>query len=144
MHLHSNIVMNKIVKITRLDEMRIKDILHQNIGNHSEGHLLKLINKIESAKILDILDVPKNLVTMNSRILIKDLLREEKRVIKLVYPDSAWKGKSLISILSPLGCMLLGSVVGQIIVFEDNDGLLSKIYITKILYQPEGSAHYSV
>src|SRR5688572_21470434 len=59
--------------------------------------------------------VPKSVVTMNSRILFRDLESREEEIYTLVYPQDADVEAGKLSVLAPLGTVLLGAKAGQVV-----------------------------
>ena len=76
---------------------------------------------------------------MNSRVLLRDLDRGRLLNFTLVFPLRASARKGRISILTPLGLILLGArVVGQQITCPVS-GTISLAKIVAILHQPEAA-----
>lgn len=84
-----------------------------------------LLNKAYS---LALRRVPHDLVTMNSKFVVLTL-KGIPRELCLVYPGEEDKGSGKISILSWLGIALIGK--------KEGDWIRRKLYIMKIIYQPE-------
>ena len=82
--------------------------------------------------------VPKTVVTMNSRILFRDLESREEEIYTLVYPQDADVEAGKLSVLAPLGTVLLGAKVGQVVECTTPGGV-RRIKVEKILYQPEAA-----
>jgi regulator of nucleoside diphosphate kinase len=58
--------------------------------------------------------------------------------LRLVYPQNANFSKGLISVLSPLGCALLGYRAGDVVTFKAPKGE-QRVQIEKVIYQPEAN-----
>lgn len=85
--------------------------------------------------------IPADVVTMNSRVALKDLATGEEMVYELVFPSDARLEENRISILAPVGTALLGYRAGDTITWKVPGGT-RKIKITKILYQPEAAGDF--
>ena len=77
-------------------------------------------------------------MTMNSKVLLKDLETGEKMEYTLVYPADADLMENRISVLAPIGTAILGFREGDVIDWKVPDGLV-KLEVEKILYQPESA-----
>jgi regulator of nucleoside diphosphate kinase len=87
------------------------------------------------AWVLDSVAVPDGVVVMRSVVLLRDAF-EGERVITLVYPSEHRFVEAATSILTPLGAALIGLSEGQSISFENDDGLLRRVTVLRVLYQP--------
>lgn len=84
-------------------------------------------------------DVPGDVITMNSRFALLDLLTDERISYTLVYPEDESRRDGKISILSPMGTVLLGARVGDEVCWDSADGP-QVARITGLLFQPEAAA----
>lgn len=97
-----------------------------------EGELLR-------AKVLPRDRIPRDLVTMNSRVVFENETTGERREITLVYPNLADIDAGRISVLVPVGTALLGLRVGQSIDWELPNGENQRYRIVEVPYQPEAA-----
>jgi len=131
----------KTIYITDLDIKRLKELIKvaREFGdNKDEIYLEELEKELNRSKIVKSKNVPENVITMNSKILLKDLDGQEEMTYKLVFPDNADSNHNKVSILAPIGIALLGYKVGDIIELKVPAGL-RRLEVKKILYQPESS-----
>jgi regulator of nucleoside diphosphate kinase len=96
---------------------------------------------IRKARLLDPSEVPPDLVTMNSQILLRDVENAREFVFTLAFPSRANAKKGRISILTPLGSVLLGARKGQRLTCPI-DNTVSTVVVESILHQPEASGDY--
>ena len=82
--------------------------------------------------------IPKGVVTMHSRVRVRDLEDDEKETYTLVYPDEADINDGKLSVLAPLGTALLGTRVGDVVAFAAPAGT-RRLKIERVLYQPEAA-----
>ncbi|MBN2699402.1 MAG: GreA/GreB family elongation factor [Bacteroidales bacterium] len=133
------------IKITELDYARISSLI--NAFNDRKSRDLKNVevlgSEIQRAEKVDSRQIAPDFVTMNSLIEVTDLDTNRQITLKLVYPKDADFRKGFISILSPLGCALLGYKSGDTISFEVPAGT-KKVRINKVLYQPEANGEFTV
>jgi len=85
--------------------------------------------------------VPKGVVTMNSRVRVRDARTHEEETYTLVYPDAADIAQGMLSVLAPLGRALLGARAGQTISVHAPAGERT-LKVERILYQPEAAGDY--
>lgn len=81
--------------------------------------------------------VPRDIVTMRSRLVLKDVLTAERHEVALVYPEEQHDGT--VSVLSPLGVALLGLSEGALVAWPRRGGRSAVLRVEAILYQPEAA-----
>ena len=126
--------------ITAIDKERLHELIISTRKNaaESEIHLRDLEAELEKAIIVQSKDIPKDIVTMDSQVCIKDLDTQEEIVYTIVFPAYSDIKQNRISVLSPVGTALLGYRVGDDIEWKVPGGI-RKLKIKKILYQPEAA-----
>ena len=112
------------------------------VRSRFEAQLLNDLEcRIRQATLLDPADVPPDLVTMNSRLLLRDLDTSDQLMITLAFPVCSNPRKGRISVLTPLGSMLLGARTGQTLTCPVA-GRLATFLVERIVYQPEAAGDY--
>ena len=91
------------------------------------------------AKVVPRDKIPKDVVTMNSRVIFENETTGEQREVTLVYPGSADIDAGRISVLVPVGTALLGLRVGQSIDWELPGGKKQRYRIVEVPFQPEAA-----
>jgi len=136
--------MNKII-INRLDYARIKKCIYdaKQFKSISSIEAEKLVNELDSAKIVEPESIPSNVVTMNSIVKITFLNNNKQLQFQIVYPEQANLKENKISIFSPVATSLIGYKVNDEIEWIVPGGL-TKIKIDEIIYQPEASGNYDL
>ncbi len=81
-------------------------------------------------------DVPENVITMDSRFVVRDERNNTKATFTLVYPEEADPERGRVSVLSPPGMALLGACVGDNVQWFADEKLKS-VVVTELLHQPE-------
>lgn len=81
-----------------------------------------LSDEISRAIIHEAADIPRDIVTMSSRINFFDEGNGAVRSVELVYPQDADIDAGRLSILTPVGAGLIGLRRGQSIRWPDRDG----------------------
>lgn len=137
-----NVMTTKQIVITEADFDRLKFLVDSPRYRAAfAASLLTLRDELERAKVVGAGEVPKNIVTMHSRVSVRDVDSEESETYTLVYPDEADIDDGRLSVLAPLGIALLGTRTSQVIDFTVPAGK-RRLKIGKILYQPEASGDF--
>jgi len=112
------------------------------VTNQVEAELLnELETRIRYAQVLDPSAVPPDLVTMNSQVLLRDVESGRQSVVTLVFPSCANARKGKVSILTPLGSILLGARTGERVTCP-LAGAIATVVVETILHQPEAAGDY--
>ena len=127
------------IYLTQNDLERLSDLLEAYAAGSGGPRFEKLESELARAVIVPQDRIPKDVVTMNSRVLFENETTGERREITLVYPGSADIDAGRISILVPVGTALLGLRVGQSIDWELPSGQKQRYRVVAVPYQPEAS-----
>jgi regulator of nucleoside diphosphate kinase len=113
------------------------------VRNQLEAEILsELEARIRTAaKLLEPSAVPPDLVTMNSRIVLRDVDTGGRTVFTLTFPSRSNVRKGRVSVLTPLGSILLGARKGQRLTCPIS-GAISTVVVEAILHQPEAAGDY--
>jgi regulator of nucleoside diphosphate kinase len=112
------------------------------VRSQLEAELLSgLESRIRQATLLDPACVPPDLVTMNSRLLLRVLDTGHRMTVTLVFPSCANLRTGRISVLMPFGFMLLGARPGRPLTCPIS-GSPAGVIVDRILYQPEAAGNY--
>jgi len=135
----SNIILN------RLDYQRIrKNISDARLSKSiSAAEAERLINELNSAKVVEPTEIPDDVVTMNSVVKITFVNTNKQLKLAIVYPGQADIKENKISIFSPVATALIGYRAGDLIDWVVPAGM-TKIRIDEIVYQPEASGDYDL
>jgi regulator of nucleoside diphosphate kinase len=142
----AGLCMNKKgIHITQYDLERLKKLLHSIPGeNHlKDVSVRELADELARGIIVSPKEVPENVITMNSRVLLRDVDSGEERTCWLVFPDKIDAVKNSVSILSPLGTAMIGYRVGDVFTWESPSGV-KQMRVLDILYQPERVGNFSL
>jgi regulator of nucleoside diphosphate kinase len=129
--------------ITGSDRERLKSLLIRlrNWGHTPPDHLKILEERLESARVIDIPDLPHSIVTMNSLVGLRDLEFGEKFSCTLSYPEDADAVKRKLSVTLPLGSRLLGAREGDMVECPMPSGHRT-LRIDRVYYQPEAARDF--
>ncbi|QMU29676.1 nucleoside diphosphate kinase regulator [Adhaeribacter radiodurans] len=127
--------MNNIY-ITDRDYLRLQSLVQLVHITRGPQIIKALSTVLKRAKVIASEQIQKDIITMNSRVRIKELKNSEEMEIKIVYPKDAHLPKGRISVLAPVGTAVLGCKVG-----DEIDWLLPQGTVTykieELIYQPE-------
>ena len=127
-----------VIHMTEKDLLRIKHILSFQKSADFENLEIEL----DRAKIISDLEVPPDLVTMNSKVKFLNLHDDKEMTVTIVYPPEANFTEGRISVLASLGAALIGLRVNQEINWKFPDGKTKTLKILEVLYQPEANQHW--
>ena len=135
--------MERYLHINELDHKRLMRLIEDALNGVTEqsNSLRSLQVELTRANVVNAEELPRDVVTMRSRVLI--MLEDEEKEITLVYPNEANRSTGKISILSPIGTAIIGYREGDVINWLTPGGL-KRIRIKKVLYQPEASGDYEL
>ncbi len=128
----------KDIYITQYDLERLLKVLRElPEKKHVTGFSVQeLEDELNRGIVVSPKEVPENVITMNSRVLMRDVESGNDMTLWLVFPDKVDAVKNPVSILSPLGTAMIGYKVGDVFEWESPSGK-KKIEVLDILYQPE-------
>jgi regulator of nucleoside diphosphate kinase len=125
------------------------DRLHKLVNHEREfgttknkDYLKDLEQELNLANIVPSEKIPSSTITMNSKILLRDMDSGEVTTYILVYPEDADLLKDKISVLAPIGTAILGYREGDVIDWKVPAGIV-KLKVEKI-YQPEAAGNYEL
>ena len=116
--------------VTQNDLERLSELL-----DSQGGRFAQLEGELARAVVVPRSEIPRDVVTMNSRVVFQNETTGERREVTLVYPADAGK----ISILVPVGTALLGLRVGQSIDWQLPNGEKHRYRVIDVPYQPESA-----
>lgn len=132
----------KNLVITESDFDRLNGLVGSRQGRVAYGALAEhLRTELGRGTVVPPASVPKGLITMNSRIRIRDIKTDRPETYTLVFPHEANIANGLLSVLAPLGTALLGAKLDDVIELETPGGV-RQIKVEKILYQPEAAGDF--
>ena len=114
------------IYITEVDRQRLEkliEIAEERDRQANHEYLRKLAHELDRAETVMPEEVPGDLITMRSKVRLKDMNTGEEMVYTLVFPAEADSGNGKISVLAPIGTAMLGYRVGDLIEWEVPSGL---------------------
>jgi regulator of nucleoside diphosphate kinase len=124
----------KIV-VTSSDMERLRTLIDTTAGDQAET----LDAELTRAEVVEPDAVPPDVVTMNSRVVFLDEDSHQTREVTLSYPQDAVRGEGRISVLAPIGAILLGMSVGQEAEWALPGGKHKRLRVVSVPYQPQAA-----
>ena len=133
-----------MIYITTSDYHRLSgliEISRERNGDADREYLDQLEEELERAEVVNPEDVPHDVITMRSKVRLKDLKSGKTVMYSLVFPSEANSNEGHISVLAPIGTALLGNRSGDVVESKVPSGL-RRLKVKEILYQPEAAGNY--
>ncbi len=122
--------------LTEIDHARLNKL-------HGAQLPPELIETLDSLDLVSSREIPPDVVTMYSQVIVEDLESHQRQKLTLCYPADAEPHLGFISVLSPVGASLLGQRVGAIARWCTPNGDACAAEILVLLFQPEASGDYT-
>lgn len=131
------------VVVTVRDKGRLIDTIRRG-GPWSDlqaRHARSLDAILRRAELVSSHDVPPDVITMNSRFELRDVVDQAEGTYALIYPWEETVDATPLCVISPQGSSFLGARVGDVIRWNDG-GRWRRSTVVRILYQPEAAGHF--
>ncbi len=115
----------KKILLTAADKERLGknvDMLMQQSAGKDSPRIQQLARMLETAELREPEAMPEDVVTMYSLVCLASTNNDSRQEYRLVYPSQSNAFENKISVLSGMGLALLGSRVGDEIVWEGPRG----------------------
>lgn len=128
--------MKKNIYVTEADFLKLEAMMlfHRENPRLAE-HISALADELDEAVLLEADEMPDHIITMHSRVELRNLDTGKREVFTLVYPEEANFELGKISILAPLGVAMIGQEIGDVIETGNASPRLS-YNVEAVLYQP--------
>ena len=136
-------MLDREIVVTAFDQHRLRNLLEGFRRWHSRdrAHVDHLEAELDRAEIVLPVDVPVDVVTMNSEVAVRDMDSNEEMTFAVVFPSDADVSRQRISILAPIGTAVLGYRVGDTIDWKV-PGRTRRLKIERVLFQPEAAGQF--
>ena len=103
--------------ITGIDRRRLRSYLREAASSCAMDtqRLESLQRRLRHARVVRPQDVPANVVTMNSLVVLRNLDSGDRLTCRLAYPHEARQSPRNLCVSRPLGTAILGKRVGQVV-----------------------------
>ncbi len=129
------------IHLTEFDHRRLLGLLALVRHRLGLGLRRELEEKMSGAIVLPQARIPRDVVTMNSKVLIRDLTTQVLRPLRLAFPGAPKSDTPDVSILAPLGMALLGARESEEILLLPGRQACRWL-VEKVAYQPEASGNF--
>jgi regulator of nucleoside diphosphate kinase len=124
--------------LTEKDYHRLHHVVQvQRIANGQQV-VEALCKELKRAQVVPAEDIPRDVITMNSRVRLKEMKSAAVMEITIVYPKDADVANRKVSVLAPVGTAVLGCKVGEEVKWPVAKGDIT-YKVEKIIYQPEAA-----
>jgi regulator of nucleoside diphosphate kinase len=134
------------IYITKTDRERLGalvELVRSQNEREQFAYANKLEEELEFAEIVAPKDISADIITMRSKVRLKDMDACEEMEYSLVFPTEANSGEGKISILAPLATAILGRKLGDTVEFQA-PARLRRLKVLDVLYQPESTGDYNL
>ena len=126
--------------ITRRDHRRLRSLVDRRLAWDDTGlsSIAALRERLRGARVVSPGQIPRNVVTMNSQVVLRNLDSGDRLTCTLAYPSEGRASPHHVSVSRPLGTAMLGKRVGQIIRWPGG-ARERRLRIQSVPYQPEAA-----
>jgi regulator of nucleoside diphosphate kinase len=127
------------IVVTREDHSRLQDAVAK-ASSPLEREVARVLSRMLSdAQVVCPNCVSPHIVTMNSTVVCEDLATGARYLLRLVYPNEQGKSEMDVSVLQPLGSVLLGRRVGEQAPAPWPSSGRGRLSVRTVPYQPEAA-----
>lgn len=137
---------NTAICLTKYDLGKLRQLIADltQRARGMEGGVDALEEILDLGRVVPPQDIPRDIVTMNSKVVFEDLESQEQREAVIAYPQDADPQSGKISVLSPVGIALLGLAAGAETELPLPHGRVTRIRIREVSHQPEAHGEYAL
>jgi len=134
----------RTIYVTEFDLKRLNQLvqmLEEEPEARDARYLEELDEELHRARVVTPASIPRDVITMNSRVRMRDMDSGAEMITQLVFPGDADLKQNKISVLAPIGTALIGYRVGDTVEWQAPAGV-KRMKIEEILYQPEAAGDF--
>ena len=136
--------MNKnTIYLTDKDYNRLLQMVQSQRQKNGLFVVAALSQELKRAKVVPPTEIPADVITMNSRVRLKEMKSAAELDIDIVYPKDADVGKRKVSVLAPVGTAVLGCRVGDEVKWPVAQGMVT-YKVQELIYQPEAAGDFNL
>ncbi|MCC6350006.1 MAG: GreA/GreB family elongation factor [Candidatus Eisenbacteria bacterium] len=128
------------IEVTDLDAVRLRTMVAGVLARFGPDRRAaeELRRELDRANVVPSLHVDPRVVTMHSRVRLRDEVTGGALEYLLVYPQHADLASGRLSVLAPIGTAILGYREGDLVAWDVPAGT-RRFRIEKVLHQPEAA-----
>ena len=134
------------IYLTEHDFKRLRTLLDVALNSPDTSlrpDLRRLNLELERARIVKSEEIPSDVITLNSQVVVEDLEDGDVNTWLLTFPNEANISQNKLSILSPVGTALLGVRKGDVVEWRAENAS-GKLRVKDILFQPEAAGRFDL
>jgi regulator of nucleoside diphosphate kinase len=131
------------IVVTEFDQSRLRNLLEgtRQWSARDRAHVDHLESELDRAQVVPPVNVPPDVVTMNSEVVVRDMDSDQELTFAVVFPSDADVNRQKISVLAPIGTAVLGYRAGDTIEWNV-PGRRRRLRIERVLFQPEAAGQF--
>jgi regulator of nucleoside diphosphate kinase len=134
------IEMANLIYISAHDAERLRDLVSQYSAGRDATTAELLEAELDRATVVERERIPRDVVTIGSRVTFEEERSGHVREVVLAYPSDADASAGRISVLAPVGAALLGLRVDDVIEWPLPGGRTARIRIRSVEPAPPATA----
>jgi regulator of nucleoside diphosphate kinase len=123
-------------------ERSIIEVLLRSPGGVQDAIELEAI--LDDAAVVPSAAVDRELVTMNSIVVLAEPQSGRRMTVTLVYPRQSDPACQRISVLCPFGRALIGARVGDVIKASAPENMSNTLVVAELPFQPEAAGRFDL
>jgi regulator of nucleoside diphosphate kinase len=132
------------IVLTRADRDRLVQVIDVFRARGDGALVASLLGELSRARVVAPEEMPRDIVTMRSRVRYRDEASGEVLTATLVYPGDEDPALGRISILSPQGSAMIGLRKGDGVRWPILDGEARALTVLEVIYQPEAVGRFDL
>jgi regulator of nucleoside diphosphate kinase len=132
------------IVLTRADRDRLVQVIDVFRARGDGALVASLLEELSRARVVAPEEMPRDVVTMRSRVRYRDEATGEVLTATLVYPGDEDPALGRISILSPQGSAMIGLRKGDGIRWPAVEGGARALTVLDVIYQPEAAGRFDL
>src|SRR5687768_9820858 len=103
--------------MTHSDHRRLRSLVDEQLSSNDGefANAAALRQRLRGARVVNPSQIPRNVVTMNSLVVLRNLDSGDRLTCRLAYPYEAHQSPRNVCVSRPLGTAMLGKSVSQVI-----------------------------
>ncbi len=132
-------VESRNIYVTEHDRKRLLHLIESVRDSWRDQQAADILEEeLERAKVVPGDKIPSSVVTMNSRVRVRDMKAQKEITYQVVFPQDSDLSLNRVSVLAPIGMALLGYDVGSEVEWETPGGI-RHLRIEAVEYQPKAA-----
>lgn len=126
------------IQVSKSDHEKLTALIREQSPDRGRlpAHLQRLLDELNRAEVRESVEINPEVITLNSRVKVRELDTDDVLEFTLVEPDKADAAEGRISVLAPLGTAMLGYRTGDVFEYPVPNGTC-KARVEEVLFQPE-------